>query len=223
MKKTAFVFLILILPLSILAQDYILKRNGEELYGYVKEINVDNIVYKDTLATDSTLKSLKKSDVFMIKFKNGLKEVFKEEAKVQEIAPVIIVQKETKNEEYPIVEIGKYKYTINNQYYSFGRVRRILLNENNEEINKLLRSARGNGVVGNILTYSTIPFGYIGILALGVGVASGDSETAIIGGALTTVFFGAQTANIIFKVNKKKKIDRAIAIYNDRVNGISQQ
>ena len=142
----------------------------------------------------------------MIRFKNGLKEVFKEEVKVQVIAPKVVEQKAQIAKEYPIVEVGRYKYKIDRQYYSFSMMRRILLNENNEEINKLLRSARGNGVFGNILTYSTIPIGYLGILALGLGVIEGETTAIIVGGAMTTAFFGAQTANIILKATKKKLI-----------------
>ncbi|MEM6522940.1 MAG: hypothetical protein AAF693_04075 [Bacteroidota bacterium] len=60
----------------IAAQDIIILKNGEELEAKVSEILRTSIKYKRFDNLSGPIYTLQKSEVFMIKFENGTKEVF---------------------------------------------------------------------------------------------------------------------------------------------------
>ena len=72
----AFAFLFLISGFSAYAQDVIMKKNGEEFNAKVLGITTEVVKYKRSDNPDGPLISILKSEVFMIKFANGTKEVF---------------------------------------------------------------------------------------------------------------------------------------------------
>jgi hypothetical protein len=63
------------------AQDVLVKKNGEEIEVKVQEINLNEIKYKRFDNLQGPMISIAKSDVFMIKYENGSKDVFNEPAK----------------------------------------------------------------------------------------------------------------------------------------------
>ena len=60
--------------------DIILLRNGEEISAKILEIKVSEISYKKCNHLDGPTRSILKTDVFMITYSNGDKELFKEES-----------------------------------------------------------------------------------------------------------------------------------------------
>lgn len=60
------------------AQDVILKKNGDEIKAVVKEVLDDAVKYNKFDNPTGPVYSIKKSDVFMITYKNGSKDVFKD-------------------------------------------------------------------------------------------------------------------------------------------------
>jgi hypothetical protein len=78
--KKIFLLLVAIFFINVLnAQDLIIKKNGDEINAKVQEVGVTEIKYKKADNPDGPIFSMLKSDVFMIKFENGTKEVFTEE------------------------------------------------------------------------------------------------------------------------------------------------
>jgi len=74
--KKLFLFLFGILIFNALsAQDLIIKKNGDEISAKIQEVGVTEIKYKKADNPDGPLFSMMKTDVFMIKFENGTKEV----------------------------------------------------------------------------------------------------------------------------------------------------
>jgi opacity protein-like surface antigen len=78
--------LILILTLAVLgtagqAQDIIIKKNTDEIECKVLEIEQEVIKYKKYSNLDGPTYSISKEDIFMVKYENGEKEVFKTEEK----------------------------------------------------------------------------------------------------------------------------------------------
>ena len=75
-------FRLLLLALALLAagrahaQDLLTKRNGEEVQAKVLEITPLEIKYRRTDNPDGPLISVYKTEVFMIRYANGAKEVF---------------------------------------------------------------------------------------------------------------------------------------------------
>lgn len=66
------------------AQDVIIFRNGEETEVKVEEITSNEVKYKKTSNPDGPSYILNKDDIFMIKYKNGEKDVFAPEADFQQ-------------------------------------------------------------------------------------------------------------------------------------------
>lgn len=78
MKKifTSFAMLsMFIMSISAYAQDYITLKSGEEIKSKVTEITSNEIKYKKFDNLDGPIISIDKSTVFMIKYKNGTKDI----------------------------------------------------------------------------------------------------------------------------------------------------
>lgn len=217
MKKLFPFLLFLILLQYTQAQDYILKRNGEEIYGNVTEVSSTEIRYTDTIAAGIT-RVLNKSEVFMIKFRNGLREVYTQE----------IPKAETKNEtpqpyknpmglEGPIINLGSNDFSINGKIYHYPEIKRMLLSLEDPEINKLLVQARMEYIFGNILAYTSIPVGIIGLALTQNGIDYGSTGMTVAGVLVSFLCISQNAANIVFKVDKRQRIDKALAIYNKKV------
>jgi hypothetical protein len=218
MKNLFLSFSFLLFTVSLLsAQDYILKRDGQEIYCKVKEVNLSTVIYTDTSRSDSVRHVLNKSEVFIIKYQNGIKEVYQQEEKKPETTTVIIYKKAKDEYEGPITDLGSNDYQINGRVYHFKEVRRILLSSGDEDIKRLLTMAKVNGVVGNILAYSSIPFGYVGLLAGAAGASDGETGLEVAGVVLGAICLISNATNIVLKVSKRKKIKEAIALYNERI------
>ncbi|WP_242927597.1 hypothetical protein [Pontibacter vulgaris] len=76
MKKTILTLLALFIVIVCQAQDVMTKRNGDELKVKVLEISPSEIKYKRFDNLEGPIISILRSEVFMIVFENGTKEVF---------------------------------------------------------------------------------------------------------------------------------------------------
>ncbi|PJA07179.1 MAG: hypothetical protein COX70_08010 [Flavobacteriales bacterium CG_4_10_14_0_2_um_filter_32_8] len=85
MKKIILTLLITIFTLTLsFSQDIILKKSGDEIKAKVIEVNIDNIKYKVFENIDGPIYTISKTEVFMIKYQNGSKDVFKEIEQIKE-------------------------------------------------------------------------------------------------------------------------------------------
>ncbi|MBK6566905.1 MAG: hypothetical protein IPG18_17315 [Saprospiraceae bacterium] len=74
--KSIILILTSILTLNLQSQDIIVFKNGDELESKVTEVLPDAIKYKKWDNIDGPMYSAFKSEVFMIKYKNGTKDIF---------------------------------------------------------------------------------------------------------------------------------------------------
>ena len=65
---------------GVAAQDVITKRDGDEVQAKVTEITDTDVKYKKWSNPDGPTYTVKRAEVFMIKYQNGEKDVFKDEA-----------------------------------------------------------------------------------------------------------------------------------------------
>src|SRR3954467_6377972 len=79
MKKYIFLFysIVLLLPLSIKAQDTIFKKNNPPIVCKVIEVGPDEIKYKRTDIPDGPVYTEKKKNIESVHYSNGSKEVYK--------------------------------------------------------------------------------------------------------------------------------------------------
>jgi len=80
MKKFILILISVFLFTAVNAQDVIFKKNGDEINAKVEEVGVNEVKYKKFDNQDGPLYTLLKSEIFMIKFANGTKEVFNAES-----------------------------------------------------------------------------------------------------------------------------------------------
>ena len=76
-------FAICISAVSVNAQDVITKKNGDEIQAKITEVGQNEIKYKRFDNPDGPVYTIGKSDVFMVKYENGTKDVFKEDPAAQ--------------------------------------------------------------------------------------------------------------------------------------------
>lgn len=74
--KHGLLLLFLVLFASASAQDVIIKRNGEEIQAKISKVSENEIEYKKWTNLEGPLYTLKTSQIFMIKYENGEKDVF---------------------------------------------------------------------------------------------------------------------------------------------------
>jgi hypothetical protein len=75
MKSLLTLSVFILLAINMKAQDLILLKNGNELDAKVMEVNVSEIKYKKSDNPDGPSYSVQRSDVFLIKYKNGTKDI----------------------------------------------------------------------------------------------------------------------------------------------------
>lgn len=83
MKKLIFL-LTMCVVFNLSAQDIIVKRNGDELQCRILEVSKNEVKYKRWVNLDGPAFSEKKSDIFMIKYENGEKDVIAHSSPVSE-------------------------------------------------------------------------------------------------------------------------------------------
>jgi len=106
MKNVILILFLVGVFYNIKAQDIIFKKNGDEIKSKVMEVSSDVIKYKRFDNISGPLYSIKTKEVFMVKYENGTKDVFK--ATTQEETPKEkSVERKT---DFPInPELIKYK------------------------------------------------------------------------------------------------------------------
>lgn len=79
------------------AQDIITKKNGDDIQAKVIEITLNELKYKNFNNLDGPIISILKSDVILVRYENGSKDVFADEK------PIVISQNEVLDEDQSIL------------------------------------------------------------------------------------------------------------------------
>ena len=88
MKSTVRVFLCIglwAISHSVFAQDTIVFKTGEELKAIVQEVGIETVKYKKYTNADGPVYTVPKSDVFMLKYQSGGKDVFPPDGEPQSV------------------------------------------------------------------------------------------------------------------------------------------
>jgi hypothetical protein len=86
-----FVLSLLFFTTTLLAQDVVILRNGDEQNVKLLEITSETVRYQILNSSTEEIKTIPKSEIFMIKYSNGQKDVFNTKAVGDEAAPEIVV------------------------------------------------------------------------------------------------------------------------------------
>lgn len=74
--KSLFTVFLLLFALNIFSQDFVILKNGDEIKAKVLEINENSIDYKKFSNVNGPTYHMNKSEIFMIKYASGNKDVF---------------------------------------------------------------------------------------------------------------------------------------------------
>ncbi|MDX5347094.1 MAG: hypothetical protein LPK19_07585, partial [Hymenobacteraceae bacterium] len=87
MKKLLAVIMAVFAAATCMAQDVIIKRNGDEIKSKVLELTPGEVRYKRYDNPEGPVYTIFKNEVFMIRYENGIKEVINEQAINKEAMP----------------------------------------------------------------------------------------------------------------------------------------
>ena len=123
MKNLLFVFIVL-LGFTSYAQDIITTKKGEDIKAKVLEITIQEVKYKKVENPDSPIYTLLKSDILMIRYENGSKDIFNEDTK--ETAKVDRNQATSSKNRISVVERDHF---LNGEPISSGEMKSILFQD----------------------------------------------------------------------------------------------
>ena len=113
MKRILFVILTLgLFTTSIFSQDIITKKSGEDISAKISEVTQTEIKYKKFDNLEGPIFTILKSEVLMIRYANGTKDIFKEEIQQQ--------QTNTNNKQLSNPNQETYKYSLGNPINPVG-------------------------------------------------------------------------------------------------------
>lgn len=101
MKILLFIIPFLFTGVFAFCQDIIFKRNGDEIKAKVIEVTTTEVKYKKFTMPAGPTYSLLKSDIFMIKYPNGEKDLFEDAKKTQNTEESKTVNEGTANNSAP--------------------------------------------------------------------------------------------------------------------------
>jgi hypothetical protein len=221
MNKLLAVLSIICISKFSFSQDTIVLISNQVVIAKISEINSTEIKYKRFDMQDGPDFIEKKSKIKMIRYKNGTVDNFITEKTVAGNSPV------SSTLGYPFVPFGKKKYTYNGRIIGENRMYKIMGQENNPEINLLMKKAKvAKGIqfvgFGAIATgvYSVYSFIFAAIFANSDFVGTGDSSVsdfyraAGIASAVATVGLG--TTGIVFSKRHTNLKAKAVKLYNQK-------
>lgn len=179
MKKLIFL-LTMCVVFNLSAQDIIVKRNGDELQCRILEVSKNEVKYKRWTNQDGPAFSEKKSNIFMIKYENGEKDMIAHSSPVSESSAVSSGMNSVDPNEYIFEEPTPISHTYL-KYTTRGKRESGLIKWGNmlpeEQAMDLLshdwldfKKAREESRVGKILTNVGASFAITGLVGTCVGI-----------------------------------------------------
>lgn len=207
---------------AVLAQDILIKKNGDELQCKVVELGTEKITYLIKAANDSTgsdTLTLLKSEVFMIRYANGSKDVFETAPSAPAATEYVQSQNELQAPESEKIEIHGRRFYYQNRPIGKNRVMRILRAEKDKDINAYIAKSIACSVFSPILKFASIPVGVVCFIILGFESAdpsSMDGAELNKGRALVAGFFLAQVGGYTVEYFQYRNLKNAVKLYNTK-------
>lgn len=179
MKKLIFL-LTMCVVFNLSAQDIIVKRNGDELQCRILEVSKNEVTYKRWTNQDGPAFSEKKSNIFMIKYENGEKDVIAHSSPISEPSAISTNVNDVDSYKYIYEEPTPISHTYL-KYTTKGKRESGLIKWGNmlpeEQAMDLLshdwldfKKARKESRAGKILTNVGASFAITGLVGTCVGI-----------------------------------------------------
>ena len=197
MKRVTFLlFFTLLAGLSMSAQDIITKKDGTDIKAKVLEVGTNEIMYKSFSNLDGPLYTISKSDVLMVTYENGERDVFHTDSS-QSNEPSGIM---TLNQWTGRLSVNGMNIDKKSTYLYFTPESEALYKSGDSlaTVGDVLMGLGAGGAVGHL----------IGTLAAGRNIKSGA--------AVYGVYAGLVAIGLPFHIVGVNKINKAIADYNSK-------
>lgn len=222
-KITLFIVTIFISQLGI-AQDTIVKRNGDIVIAKVFEVGIDQIKYKRMDYEDGPTYIENKADLNFITYKNGHKEEFKNMAPRPVVNNTQIQSSSndyfnpgTSNSYYKI-QLDRNKYLLKGTSYNEKQIQNIMLATNNKKIMALIGSAR-DAQKFQYIGFGAIPLGlgafYFFTNAIFAPSMQASKNYLTLTGICVAGTIACPILSGIYKHNRNKHNRAAIKLYNE--------
>ncbi len=197
MKQFILLFLALLTGMSMSAQDIITKKDGTDIKVKVSEVGTNEIKYKSFSNLDGPLYTISKSDVLMVTYENGERDVFNTDSPQSSSVPEGIM---TLDRWSGRLSINGMNIDKKSTYLYFT-----------PESEALYKSGDSISTVGDVLM-SVGAGGAIGYL-IGSLAAGGNIQS---GAAVYGVCAGLVAIGLPLHIVGVNKINKAIADYNSK-------
>ncbi|MBL7889174.1 MAG: hypothetical protein JNL24_06455 [Bacteroidia bacterium] len=228
MKKVLLLLLTIFLFNNSQAQDTIIKRSGDTIIAKVSEITPNEVKYKRFDFQDGPNYIESKSNIQMIKFSNGIKEVFNQE-------PAKVVTNTKSNDYYtpePVkpnnkIDTWGIRYRYQGHTISEREMQEVLLKSKNKQVIGLVGQAKDAKKM-QYIGFAGIPLGVTSVIFLwkSTGIFSNsynytngklfNSSDLAISAVCAAAAITCPIVSGISKGNRNKYNRQAIKIYNEK-------
>lgn len=221
MKKIIFVFTLTFIFGNIFSQDTITKRNSEKIIAKILEITPTEIKYKKFDYQDGPLYTDKKSDIKMVVFANGMKEIFEEEKVARTEIKISDTSDDYVVKEAPVStkidQWGQNRFRYKSRFMGEREIQDVLLKTKDKKIMSLVGSAKDAKKM-QYVGFAGIPLGIgAGVLAL-ASVSSYSFEPSYLAGAAVCAVaaIACPVVAITMKSKRNKCNKAAVKLYNEK-------
>ena len=221
MKKTILFSILLLIGFTVSAQDIITLKNGDEIQALVQEIGDVDVKYKKFDNPNGPNYTLKKAEIFMIRYANGSRDVFATEPVIEVVPPLLPAtrqpntQRQVEMQLEPLSIDGVQIYNSNGKKLSRSEIQNIMRNvpEALDLYNSGIRR-RGTGtgfaIPGNILFWG-------GFATWITGIITEDPDIRTAGLVLEIASIPFNIVSIITTSSGNRRIRNAVGTYNREI------
>jgi hypothetical protein len=213
LKRLVIIFICLQCFTAIYAQDTIVQLNGTEIRVRVKEIDDVNVKYTRFDNQNGPVYLVKKSQVAMIKYENGTRDVFSQnEVKVENNEVKIDKKKDQKTNSGEKITMKRGKYCYEGRYLTNKQLKDIIVPNATPEIIQGLNNGIRNRTISDVI-------GYVGFFTelSGLMIYSASNHKNTAGVALAITGFGIMTIGLPFNFIGKSQIKKSVLKYNNTI------
>jgi hypothetical protein len=164
MKSFFSIFLIFIISsIALQAQDIITLNNAEEIIAKVDQIGLDEVTYRKYNNLNGPIYKIKKSSIFMIKYENGIKEVFNKPGEITQTKTI-------SPNPSPQLTFSNGKFLLNNNRLNYNDVGNLMAASKNANAyetfsiaNEQYKASKPTrviglivGIIGSVVTAQTL-------------------------------------------------------------------
>jgi hypothetical protein len=193
---------------AVYAQDTIVQINGTEIKAKVREIDDVNIKYNRFDNLTGPVYSVKKSQVALIKYENGTRDVFTGNNLKTDIPKT----EKPKSTEQIVIKKGRYYFQ--GKYMDNRSLKDFMAANASPDVIQTLNKGLSNTAVCDLLTYTGLVTEVTGLL---IYYSSNRKSTA--GAVLAIAGFGVMTVGLPFNYSGRALIKKSVLKYNNSVAG----